>query len=457
MRDATVLAEYAQGLSVDWYPIKCTLRWDTYGIYAWELVSPFLMCLLPVLYIWASGPLHRFVDDKVAQIKYWARFTPEERAAALALREHGRVEAAKAKREHAVAMAIKYGIPPPVFDAAGNVVVAMPEQEEAVEGTEAAAAAAAAEGDASTGTEDGEGGAAEQNSMDTLRALVALGVLDDEELEEEHGEEGQVDADAGMDDGEGEAEHNSLDTLRALVALGVLDDETLGEEHAEEEEEEEEEGHVANEIADGNQTTPRRVVGNVVTLLEDEVAIQPQTEVLAQGRHGARRFDARYGFFKNISKHVLYVLEEPQGRYQNPVFGIRPGEVVRAEEVHDANIRIIGMWGSGWLSLYGADAKPQLVKLAASEVLLTADFAARDLPPAIYSREAVPGLENADSVDDAGHRFRAIEALCPQRGIGACVSFEMRCPCELLWARALLSPLSSLIYLLFFSAMSSNS
>jgi hypothetical protein len=189
VRDATVLAEYAQGLSVDWYPIKCTLRWDTYGIYAWELVSPFLMCLLPVLYIWASGPLHRFVDDKVAQIKYWARFTPEERAAALALREHGRVEAAKAKREHAVAMAIKYGIPPPVFDAAGNVVVAMPEQEEAVEGTEAAAAAAAAEGDASTGTEDGEGGAAEQNSMDTLRALVALGVLDDEELEEEHGEE----------------------------------------------------------------------------------------------------------------------------------------------------------------------------------------------------------------------------------------------------------------------------
>ena len=412
MRDATVLAEYAQGLSVDWYPIKCTLRWDTYGIYAWELVSPFLMCLLPVLYIWASGPLHRFVDDKVAQIKYWARFTPEERAAALALREHGRVEAAKAKREHAVAMAIKYGIPPPVFDAAGNVVVAMPEQEEeeAVEGTEAAAAAAA-EGDASTGTEDGEGGAAEQNSMDTLRALVAL---------------------------------------------GVLDDETLGEEHGEEEEEEEEEGHVANEIADGNQTTPRRVVGNVVTLLEDEVAMQPQPEVLAQGRHGARRFDARYGFFKNISKHVVYVLEEPQGRYQNPVFGIRPGEVVRAEEVYDANIRIIGGWGSGWLSLHGADAKPQLVKLAASEVLLTADFAARDLPPAIYSREAVPGLENADSVDDAGHRFRAIEALCPQRGIGACVSFEMRCPCELLWARALLSPLSSLIYLIFFSVTSSN-
>ena len=79
VRYATVLAEYAQGLSVDWYPIKCTLRWDTYGIYAWELVSPFLMCLLPVLYIWASGPLHRFVDDKVAQIKYWARFTPEER------------------------------------------------------------------------------------------------------------------------------------------------------------------------------------------------------------------------------------------------------------------------------------------------------------------------------------------------------------------------------------------
>ena len=293
--------------------------------------------------------------------------------------------------------------------------------------------------------------------MDTLRALVALGVLDDEELEEEHGEEeGQVDAGAGMDDGEGEAEQNSMDTLRALVALGVLDDETLGEEHGEEEEEEEE-GHVANEMADGNQTTPRRVVGNVVTLLEDEVAMQPQPEVLAQGRHGARRFDARYGFFKNISKHVLYVLEEPQGRYQNPVFGIRPGEVVRAEEVHDVNIRIIGMWGSGWLSLYGADAKPQLVKLAASEVLLTADFAARDLPPAIYSREAVPGLENADSVDDAGHRFRAIEALCPQRGIGACVLFEMRCPCELLGARALLSPLSSLIYLFFFSAMSSNS
>ena len=102
------------------------------------------------------------------------------------------------------------------------------------------------------------------------------------------------------------------------------------------------------------------------------------------------------------------------------------------KEVYDANIRIIGVWGSGWLSLYGADAKPQLVKLAASEVLLTADFAARDLPPAIYSREAVPGLENADSVDDAGHRFRAIEALCPQCGIGACVSFEMRCPCELL-------------------------
>ena len=122
---------------------------------------------------------------------------------------------------------------------------------------------------------------------------------------------------------------------------------------------------------------------------------------------------------------------------------------MRAEEVHDANIRIIGMWGSGWLSRYGADAKPQLVKLAASEVLLTADFAARDLPPAIYSREAVPGLENADSVDDAGHRFRAIEALCPQRGIGACVSFEMRCPCELLWARALFSPLfSHLSYIL---------
>ena len=379
VRDATVFAEYAQGLSVEWAPVMCTLRWDTYGIYYWELVSPFLACFLPVLYIWASGPLRRFISDKIAQIKYWARFTPEERAAALAFRKHERAEAKKAKRAHVIAMAIKYGIPPPVFDAAGNVVVAVPEQEEAAEGSEAAAAAAV-EGGAITDTEDGE-----------------------------------------------------------------------------EEEAEAEEGQVANEMAGGNQTTPRRVVRNVVTWLEDEVERQPQPEVLAgaltRTGHGARRFDVRYGFFESISEHALYVLEEPQGRNQIPLFGIRPGEVVRAEEVHDANIRIIGVWGSGWLPLHGVDARPQLVELAASEVLLTADFAARDLPPTTYSREAVPGLDNVDHVDDAGHRFRTIEALCPQRGIEACVSNATCSRCELCRAHACSSlPSLTLLLFIFFSS-----
>ena len=133
---------------------------------------------------------------------------------------------------------------------------------------------------------------------------------------------------------------------------------------------------------------------------------------------GARRFDARFGFWKNVSG--LKIRLRTEAALDAPCLPLRvvlPNDVVRAEELGDEFIRIAGTWGSGWLPLRRTDGRCVLRPVAAGQVVMSSEFSEGAVTQQPYDLFPLTSLEDADKPDAVAHRFRALEAFCPEFGI----------------------------------------
>ena len=347
------------------------------------LQNPILTCLLPVLFIWGSGPLTRRVGDLRAQLVHWAQFTGVERAEALASREAARIAKEAARRERVIAFAKELGVAPPVLD--GVVVASEGDAQE--EGSEEDEQIEVNEVERHMMAEEVRGGGEETEEVPQHEVMA----------EEPFGEEETADA---QDEraAEDEAEHVEEENEEEMghVGIDVEEEEESSEESSEEGEEEKEESDDVEE--------------------EDDLA---SASALTLGG-GMRRFDVRHGYFVNVSGRVMRLRTDPHyGLAVSPhEFRIRPGDTVRAEERSGTFIRVAGTWGKGWLPIASSSGAVLLIRRPAAEVLIRCDFAEQAAAPVPFERELVPILDSDNNEDAVAYLFRALEALCPESGIG---------------------------------------
>ena len=116
VQDASVFAEYAQGFSVQWFPIKCTLRWSYYMTFSWNLCYPLVACLFPALLVLVFAPLRKSAFRLQTRIQNRVQLTPTELHALKARRALEIKEAEAARRLKLVKLAAARGDPPPMFE-----------------------------------------------------------------------------------------------------------------------------------------------------------------------------------------------------------------------------------------------------------------------------------------------------------------------------------------------------
>ena len=150
-----------------------------------------------------------------------------------------------------------------------------------------------------------------------------------------------------------------------------------------------------------------------------------------------RPFDARAGWYWNVTKHPIQLFRAPSLNSDTLAYAILPGMTVRAEERRRAVeatapllswdvtettdmsmfILVAGKWGKGWAPMRG------LHRVAAGSVMTSFEYEAAAVAPAdkcvvprltVLKRQRRTGIDNFSK---ALHRFRTLESLCPEEGI----------------------------------------
>jgi hypothetical protein len=147
VKNASIFAEYAQGFSVNWFPVKCTLRWDYFATFAWDLASPPLTVALIVIVIRAYDPTRRALLRAQVRAAQWrARMKQRmamresETADLRARRAAAAAKAVAARRRAAIKEAVRRGEEPPTFEAGAENSAGVEELEGGGGGAVAAAA-----------------------------------------------------------------------------------------------------------------------------------------------------------------------------------------------------------------------------------------------------------------------------------------------------------------------------
>jgi len=136
-----------------------------------------------------------------------------------------------------------------------------------------------------------------------------------------------------------------------------------------------------------------------------------------------RIFDTRAGFYVNVSALPLLLREEPCHGATLMTLGVPCMQPFRAEErtvLGDGSVfvRVASRSGSGWLP-FRVDGIVMLRAYPATQVVLEREYNAEaGAPPSVAPIQS----DSTDSVavdadDPALHRFRALQALCPEGGL----------------------------------------
>ena len=327
VKDVSVVTDYAQGISTDWYFIACTIRLDVWTTFAWNLIWPLLAALVPALLVIGGTPVKRKV---VAIGWWWSAWWAKARVSAVA-EQHMHDQTMRA-------------------DGSAN---------------------------------DNDSGAAAEITVD--------------------------DSGEPRDDA-------------SIAQLDETDDTDVA----------------ASDEPDSG------------TASSDENAAQ-STEA-----HARRRiFDSRAGWFTNVSGRAIAVRDAPTPDAGRLDFAILPSDTFRAEEQRAVNVapstrveylRLAGEWGVGWIPMTFGRATA-IIRVRASSIVTDAQYRRDAVPPAGFTQHDISsgGDNDSDSVqetsadmatqyvrgdiDEATHRFRALEALCPEGGINRDV-IELIYPAE---------------------------
>ena len=69
VRDVSIYADYAQGISTDWYAIACTIRLNIWSTFGWNLMQPILAALIPALIVVSTPPVRRTLQSCMRSTK----------------------------------------------------------------------------------------------------------------------------------------------------------------------------------------------------------------------------------------------------------------------------------------------------------------------------------------------------------------------------------------------------
>ena len=316
VKDVSVLTDYAQGISTDWYFIACTIRLTVWTTFAWNLVAPLLSALLPALLIIAGTPVKR---KATAIGLWWSSWWAKASVSAVA---EQRIRDRVVEHDESTARANENG------------------------GCEMTIAADSGEPQADVSI----------TSRDQIDGDVVRCAASDE-----------PDSDATSSDG---------DDAGAAAAR-----------------------------------TRRRI------------------------------FDARAGWFTNVSGRAIVVRDAPSPDARRLAFAVLPGDHFRAEEQRAIEVapstrveylRLAGEWGAGWVPMTFGRATA-IIRVRASTVVTDARYRKDAAPPACRTQRNISSGGDSDGgeesgadaetqfargdIDEATHRFRALEALCPEGGI----------------------------------------
>ena len=137
----------------------------------------------------------------------------------------------------------------------------------------------------------------------------------------------------------------------------------------------------------------------------------------------SRSFDVRAGFFYTVSSQAVRLREAPSEASARTDAVVLPGSTVRAEEIvevlDNAYLRIASSRKSGWLPLYTPDRMLTARRVAASHVHMSVEYSASATAPVGAGDTPPFDIRTCrdDERDAVAHRFRALEALCPEGGI----------------------------------------
>ena len=334
VQDVSVYADYAQGISTDWYSIACTIRLNVWMTFAWNLLQPILAAVIPALIVLSSPPIRRLLS----------------------------LSGRRCKRCCARCAS------------SGN------HADTTSDGSDSAATSLDG-GDAET---EVRGHMEMGENAPLLRASrimpLAPRIIDASPA-----------AVGGAREGDGVCTVQPGDTL-GLAAAG--DQASCSESDA-------------SSNADSG----------------DEISVDSSAD--DDDAHGncdlrERTLDARYGFYKSYSSEPLELQAEASYDAPPAGFAVLLGDVVRAEGVDGEFVCLRGTWGEGWLPLKTRDGVRKMHAIAAGAIRMTHEYAEIALPPNRVCAES-------DSVSPASdwtrvehrvyHRFRALVALCPERGI----------------------------------------
>lgn len=390
VKDVSVAADYAQGINTDWYFIACTLRLNVWMEFAFQLAMPIVGAILPAVLVLTTPGVKRGIGNLFGRLK---NFAAEAAKYSTLAETH-----AQRKRERVASDATSAGIAMTAFGA-GIALSAFGSEEADGETTEESIDLADSE---HSGTID----LSEEENDDFSSALVFVG----------HG------ASTLADDGS----RVQIPLLRPLAAIPAERVEGTGE-----------------------RTFESAASSDLSSATDDDTDVEAQlkfnNEAASLG-DGLRPFDARAGWFWNISYIPLRLLRKPALDSLGVRFALPRGATFRAEErraVRTASVqleggasitpssladcevvhflRLAGKWGEGWVPMM-IDGIRVVDRVPASSVVTTFEYEAGSLAPADKCMVPRPAQSRrrrrgVDRFSDVVHRFRALEALCPEEGI----------------------------------------
>ena len=381
----------AQGISTKNFFIRCSLRWNYYATFAFELSNPILACVLPALCVVLCAPAMRRAANFAAalkrRIRIWGSATTREIETIRVARERSakrRAEKNAMPRARRRAEGENRGRRLEMDDRSDRIVL--------VERI----------GDALTGINGGIGPDSSAVASGA-RAAVTDSALARHGSEDGAAQSSLVDAAPPLRNPDTAAHWISSVSERGAGALSSQRRRAL------------------------------RLPGDTLTSFGRDCDHDLTTERVRAERTPppsrvdptitARSFDVRGGFFHIACSQAVRLREAPSEASARTDAVVLPGSTVRAEEIvevlDNAYLRIASSRNSGWLPLYTPERTLIARRVAASHVNMSVEYSAEAAVP--VGAGDTPPFDirtcSEDERDAVAHRFRALEALCPEGGI----------------------------------------
>ena len=388
VQEASSYTEYAQGISTSSFFIKCTLRWDYYITFGFELLNPVLACVLPALVVLMSAPCKRVysrmstrVKARVSELKMMTahekdqlKYAREEKEIVRNARKMVKDSRKKRRRRRSSI-------------AAEDMMRTIREK-------------LRLEAESGWWTSRGiVAGMKVQHSKRGAGVVVAISPDNDGRV--------HVEFKGGDVHKYREPSWAKMETPDAPKASSSLLPAEMSSDFDSFNDSSAEERSVRSfEDSDGLSRTWSE---------SDDLVSDGYDSTGAEAMPQSRPFDVRAGWWMNKRDYAVVLREHAAFDSRRVALSIDEGAVVRAEEVCGEFFRIAARWGTGWASTSDFNHVPAAQVVASQHYVLDqVEPVGRAASPLHFSDS---DLDEDLEYDAVAHRFRALHAICPETGI----------------------------------------